>query len=332
MLAATLLLAPSFTFGFFGCNRVDSKDLDPIGNPSSANLAQLRQTLGEARLRRLGLLFGGGDLVNNYGDDEGSTLQSQLAAWTNERKRIAPSLPIVPIAGNHELNRKVGGKKMPAFSTYPVWQTWMGGGDYVYGTDGPTPGTDREDALVLDESRMSFTLTRGNVRFIVLSTDTRTSTPDSDAGTALGWIPWSWAARQLDRAEHDRNIKAVFVLGHRNLLDPSKGVGDAPVNPVAARRLLDAMKGKHKLRAFVCAHVHQWDVKPIPGTHALQIIAGDGGSKLEESAKEEFGWVEIRVYPDGRAGYIHHHRPMPKPYNAPAPVLPTVADPEIAID
>ena len=44
---ASLLAAPTLTFAFFGCNRVDAKDLDPVKNPSSANQAQLAQTLRE---------------------------------------------------------------------------------------------------------------------------------------------------------------------------------------------------------------------------------------------------------------------------------------------
>lgn len=330
MLALTLLAAHTVSFGFFGCNRVDSSDLDPVRNPSSANKTQLRLNLEEAAAARVDLLFAGGDIVNGYADDDGTLLATQLRGWTGEVAPFRPKLRVVPIAGNHELNKKVGDQRKASLLTYPRWLTWLKEGRYIAGKNGPTPAKFPQDALALDESRMSYTLDRAGVRFIVLNTDTRTTTADPFTDTTLGWIPVAWATRELERAESDPRVKAVFVLGHRNLIDPSQGKGDAPIDPKAAEGLVKAMAGKQKLRAYVCAHVHMWNVRPIPGTTALQIIAGDGGSKLEKGATEEFGWVELRVHPDGSAGYIHHHRPMPHPYNAPVPT-PTVADPEVPI-
>lgn len=329
MLAA-LFAVPTISFAFFGCNRVDAKDLDPVGNPSSANRAQLSRTLLEVAAAKPALLFAGGDLVMGYADDDGSVLKGQLDAWSAQFGAFPASIPVVPISGNHELNRKVGDQRTASLLTYPRWKAWLTSSPFLYGKDGPTPASDPADALVLDESKMSFTLDRAGVRFIVLNTDTRTSTKDTSTGTALGWIPAAWAAGELTKAERDPKVRAVFVVGHRNLLDPSEGVGDAPVDRRAAEPLLAAMRGKRKLRAYVCAHVHAWNVRPIPGTRAVQIIAGDGGSKLEKGAKEEFGWVEVRVHSDGSAGYVHHHRPMPHPYNAPT-AAPSTVDPEVRI-
>lgn len=326
----TLLAAPSLTFAFFGCNRVDKKDLDPVGNPSSANRAQLAQTLKEVAEIHPSLLFAGGDLVNNYADDDGATLWAQLGGWTPLMAEVPKTIPIVALPGNHELNKRVGDQRMASTITYPVWKAWLTRSPFLYAQNGPTPATDPGDGLVLDESRMSYTIDRQGVRFIVLNTDTRTDRRDRATGTTLGWIPALWAGKELAKAEQDPKIRAVFVVGHRNLIDPSEGKGDAPIDPVAAKRLLAAMHGKRKLRAYVCAHVHAWNVRPIPGTRAVQIVAGDGGSKLEDWAKEEFGWVELRVHPDGSAGYVHHWRPMPHPYNAPEAAASTV-DPEVRI-
>ena len=325
----TLLAAP-LTFAFFGCNRVDSKDIDPVGNPSSANRPQLERTLLEVADAHPALLFAGGDLVNNYADDDGATLSGQLDAWSHEFGSFPARIPVVPLPGNHELNRKLGDQRTASTVTYPRWKAWLTGSGFLYGTNGPTPQSDPGDPLVLDESKMSYTLDRAGVRFIVLNTDTRTTVADPLTGTALGWIPSSWAGAQLVRAEADPKVRAVFVVGHRNLIDPSEGTGDAPIDRRAAEPLLAAMRGKTKLRAYVCAHVHAWNVRPIPGTRAVQIISGDGGSKLEKGAKERFGWVEIRVHPDGSAGYVHHHRPMPHPYTAPESG-PTVTDSEVPI-
>lgn len=331
MLAAALFLAPTFSFAFFGCNRVDLKDIDPINNPSSANRAQLAQTLTEVQTAKIPLLFAGGDLVNNYAADTGQVLRSQLVGWGKEVIPQTSGMTVVPITGNHELNKKVGPQRLPSNFTYPVWKGWLMASPFEYRSNGPTPGSDPADQLTLDESKMSFTVDREGVRFIVLNTDTRTSVTDATTVTALGWIPAHWAAEQLAIAEKDRSIRAVFLIGHRNLLDPSNGVGDAPINAEAGKVLLNALKGKAKFRAYVCAHVHAWNVRPIPGTRAVQIIAGDGGSKLEEWAKPEFGWTEVRVHADGSAGYVRHHRPVPTPYNSPRLEGQTTTDIEVQI-
>lgn len=327
MLSALVLAAPSLTFAFFGCNRVDAKDLDPIHNPSSANQAQLHRTLSEVEAIHPAILFAGGDLVNNYADDDGATLRAQLAGWSREVAGFPKSISLVPIPGNHELNKKVGAQRMPSLLTYPKWANWLMQSGFRYGKNGPTTDNDPADELLLDEDMMSYTLDQDGVRFIVLNTDTRTNTADPVTETALGWIPAAWATQQLEKAEKDKTIRAVFVVGHRNLIDPSEGKGDAPIDKRAAKALIAGMQGKSKLRAYVCAHVHAWNVTPIPGTHAMQIIAGDGGSKLEDWAKPEFGWLEVRVAPDGSATYVHHHRDVPTPYNAPVITQPTVVDP-----
>jgi hypothetical protein len=326
MLAAALAAQTTLTFAFFGCNRIDAKDLDPVANPSSANRAQLKQTLAEVVAAHPALLFAGGDIVNGYVDDDGTVLKTQLAAWAKEVAWLPKSIGLVAVPGNHELNKKTGDQRMPSNLTYPLWEAFVQRAGYVSGHNGPTPASDPQDELTLDESKMSYTIDRAGVRFIVLNTDTRTKVKDSVTGTALGWIPAKWAGDQLARAETDPKVRAVFVLGHRNLIDPSEGKGDAPVDKRAADVLLAAMQGKTKLRAYVCAHVHAWNVRTIPGTKAVQIISGDGGSKLEKDAKEEFGWVEIQVKKDGRAAYIHHHRPMPQPYDSTERAVPSKSD------
>ena len=314
MLALAPVMVPAIapdpvtlSFAFFGCNRLGAKEWDPAANPSSANLPQLRRTLADvSALRpRPFALFAGGDLVNNYADDSGATLEAQLDGWAPEIARCA--VPVVPLPGNHELNRKIGGQRLPADATYGVWKTWFVAhpGLRLYG-NGPVPKSSPEDRLTFDESKMSYSFDRGGVRFIVLNTDSRTSAPDATTGTKLGWTPAHWASARIAEADRDPTVRSVVLMGHRNLIAPATCEGDAPIAPEPGAVLLKAIRGSAKARAYVCAHVHAWDVAPMTQDERgrkLQIVAGDGGSELEKGWRPKtgrtFGFVQILVHASG---------------------------------
>src|SRR5436190_22966607 len=101
------------SFAFFGCNRIDKEDWDKskASNPSSANLHQLEQTFQDLSRRTPipRFVFGGGDLVLGYGDDDGQETYGQLTAWRKQffQSPLAGKTAMIPFPGNHELNKKV---------------------------------------------------------------------------------------------------------------------------------------------------------------------------------------------------------------------------------
>ncbi|MER3496430.1 MAG: hypothetical protein C4320_06370, partial [Armatimonadota bacterium] len=244
-----LSTSPSLSFAFFGCNRLGPEAWDVTTNPSSANLPQLRQTFDDVATLRPRLLFAGGDLVMGYEDDRGESLRRQLDAWATEARRLPAAIELVPIPGNHELNRKKKGVKRSSDYTYSVWKNWIARNGFARRAgNGPSPRTNRMDSLAEDESKMSYTFDQGSVRFIVLNTDTRSIIPDEVTKTAIAWIPGMWAANRLADADRDPLVKAVFVLGHRNLVPGSSVAGDSPVDPRAAAPLIRALARSRKAR------------------------------------------------------------------------------------
>ena len=328
----------AMTFGFFGCNRIDQKDwvAAKAENPSSANIPQLKQNLADLAALSPNLVFFGGDLVMGYADDKGEVLRSQIGAWIDLVKTLprSPKCQYVAIAGNHEVNRKVGETRLPHPLTDAVWSELVKSAGYIpKGAAGPTPESDPEDKLVSDQRSLNFSFDRGSVHFIVLNTDTRVSTRDPQTGeTKIAMIPSHWLNADLDRAEKNAKINCVIVMGHRNVVEPAEAKGDAPVDPECAAPMIKSLTTHAKVRAYVCAHVHAFDITTIEQSSVHQLTFGNGGSKLEAGWKpargRTFGFGYFKVYADGSLGVIPYLRPEPKSYLEKAPELVPAAKPE----
>lgn len=331
------------SFAFFGCNRMDVKDWEETKqeNPSSANLAQLNRTFQDlANLRPIpNLVFGGGDLVMNYADDQGETLRSQMMGWQKafQSSPLEGKTIMVPFTGNHETNRKVGKQKLPNPATTAVWNRWFAqSGFRQMATNGPTVTNDKPDKLSADQSQMSYSFDFRQLHFVVLNTDTPTTVLDEKTGQPkVGWVPAKWAQQDIEAAQKNPKIKAIFVLGHRNLIDPTVCTGDSPIDKETGGMLVRTIQANPKVRAYVCAHVHAWDLEPMGGaSRAWQVIAGNGGSVLEEDWKPKegtyFGFVVINVYQSGKVVLRNFRRPTPpepQRYFEDAPIKPPPARP-----
>lgn len=329
-LLCSLLLASgkpdsvSLSFAFFGCNRIEKKDWEETrdANPSSANLPQLNRTFRDlAQMKRVpSLVFAGGDLVMNYIDDKGEVLWEQLKDWQRVfwNSPLAGKCILVPFPGNHEVNKKVGDMKLPNPLTLPVWNRWYAqSGFRQLGFNGPLGKAGNPDRVVGDQSRLNYSFDVHHVHFVVLNTDTTTSVLDPKTGKpTVGWIPAEWARKDIERAQRDPSVKAIFVTGHRNLVDGKTSKGDAPIAPAAGVKLLNALRVNKKVRAYVCAHVHAWDVVNLGGaSKAWQVIAGNGGSKLESdwapAGGTFFGFAVLDVYKSGKVVLHNYRRPTP---------------------
>lgn len=304
----------TFSFAFFGCNRVDKDDWKKHKNPSSANLPQLHQNFKDVASisPRPQLLFVTGDLVLGYGDDEGQEVKGQLDAWMDEYKKSAVygKLKMIPLAGNHEVNRKVGDKKLENKFTTSIWNEWIKRNDLPpHSPNGPTAGG--ADKLSDDQSVLNFSFDYGKLHFTCLNTDTRVE------DGRIGYVPAEWATRDIQIAAARK--QTIFVLGHRNVVDGVSAAGDAPIEAESGKALISAMKSTPNVLGYLCAHVHAWDVSKVNGSLPWQIIAGNGGSKLEKdwnpTGGKTFGFALIEVHKSGKVVLIPYARKAKDKYD-----------------
>jgi hypothetical protein len=311
----------SFSFAFFGCNRIDKGDWDKATNPSTANLPQLRQNFLDilALNPRPKILFATGDLVLGYGNDKGEEVRSQLDAWIAEYRNspLRGKIALIPMAGNHEVNTKNGDERVESLFTTPVWNDWVTKNHLMpIQPNGPTSGG--PDDLVDDQSKLNFSFDSGGVHFICLNTDTRVK------DGRIGYVPANWIREDLRKA----GSMPTFILGHRNVVDGISAKGDAPIEPKSGGELIKDMQANPNVMGYLCAHVHAWDVTKIGGTAPWQIIAGNGGSKLEKAWKPEggrtFGFAVIEIRKSGTVNLVPYFRPEKEHKVSPATRQPDI--------
>jgi hypothetical protein len=326
---------------YVGCNRLSKGDWDAAQNPSSANLAQLTRTFSDvtALAEAPKHFFFAGDLVLGL-DPDLTVLGGQLAAWgalyAADPSGIAAKVPVTPLVGNHEMlaKVKVNGTKIELSNpgADAVWTGFLAGhgfGDHA--GNGPTPAGANADALADDQSKLTYSFDEAGVHYVLLDTDTLTTTPDAATGsTQLGWIAMKWLTADLAAAEADSAVDHIVVLGHKPIVSPlDLTTSDEIINPTFTGALELLLDETSKVRGYFCAHAHLWDARKLPGSRGVyQIIAGNGGSEVETSfVMPFFGFTEVRFYESGKVGVIHHDRPVPAPYNQ-FPALPATAAPE----
>jgi hypothetical protein len=261
-----------------------------------------------------------------YADDDGTVLRGQLNAWKAEvlKSPLASHTKIVVIAGNHEVNKKVGEDRKPNWATTSIWREWIKNSPFWDGvTAGPTAGAFPEDQLPDDQETLNGTIDIGTARFILINTDcnrkSQASTP------TLGYVPNNWIRDQLLHAQEADSVKSVFVIGHKNLLQ--NGVGDAPIESGDAKILQSNLEATAKFKGFLCSHVHAWYKHPF-GDAKWQIIEGRGGSKLEKNwtptEGRSFGFTVLDIDSNGDTIAIRYDRPEPAGKYFDGPGVPAV--------
>jgi hypothetical protein len=333
--------AVASSFVFVGCNRLSNGDWDAAANPSSANLAQLTRTFSDVtQLAQVPEhFFFTGDLVLGL-DPDVTVLAGQLAAWgalyAADPSGIAAKVPVTPLVGNHEMlaKLKVNGTKIelsnPAADA--AWTGFLGGHGFgKYAGNGPTAAGANADALSDDQSKLTYSFDDAGVHYVLLNTDTWTTTPDAaTSSTQLGWIAMKWLTADLAAAQASSAVAHIVLLGHKPIVSPSGlTTSDEIVNPTFTSALESLLDKTDKVRGYFCAHAHLWDARKLPGSRGVyQIIAGNGGSNVEASfAMPFFGFTEVRFHASGKVGVIRHDRPVPVPYNQ-FPAVPATAQPE----
>ncbi|MBI1331915.1 MAG: hypothetical protein GC165_03450 [Armatimonadetes bacterium] len=296
-----------YSFAFFGCNRVDKDAWHKKKNPSSANLPQLQQSFQDiANIKPMPkLLFMTGDLVLGYKDDQGEETRGQLDAWISEYRKspLNGKVEMFPLPGNHEMLRKTKDGKVSSPYTTEMWNSWLKANNLPPTTpNGPMAGG--EDKLADDQSRLNYSFDKGNLHFVCLNTDTHTE----DGRIAA--VPSKWLKNDLDLAtKHD---KTIFILGHRNLVDGVTSKGDSPIEKDSGSEMIAEIQTNPNVIGYLCAHVHAWDVTKVGGTRPWQIIAGNGGSPLEDDwkpAEKTFGFAVIEIHHSGTITLVPYFRP-----------------------
>lgn len=315
------------SFVFVGCNRLQKADWDPKINPSSANSPQLVRTFGDivALPDRPRFFFFTGDLVLSL-DKDTTVLEGQLAGWAGIYKGdpISSKVPLVPLVGNHEmLYKDKSGTELSNGPADAVWTKWLATqGLDVHAGNGPTTADPNDDALQDDQSKLSYSFDDGGTHFVLLNTDTWTTTKDKSTGdTQIGWMALHWLTADLAAAQASPSVSRIFVFGHKPIVSP---LGDATssgsVNPALNADFAALLDKTPKVKGYFAAHAHEWDARKLPGTRGVfQIVAGNGGSQLESGLAVPvpfFGFTEARVYSTGRIAVTSHQRPAPTPYNA----------------
>jgi hypothetical protein len=333
-LALLAAIVPQFnqvttTFTFFGCNRIEGDDYKATltQNPSSANLPQLRLNLQDIATLNPNYAFFGGDNILGYADDQGETLTSQTIAWINLLK-FGPrgsNTQFVAIPGNHELLRKHNGNKVPAPLADPIWSKLVTDAGFI--PPNAVPPTEEEakaDKFTTNQDKLNFSFDNENTHFVVLNTDTHVDNIDPKTNlNKIAKLAVTWIKNDLARAEANPKITAIIVMGHRNLCEPANSHGDSPIDAESGNSLIASIAKSPKVRAYLCAHVHSYDLTEIPGTHVPQIVLGNGGSKLEDDWKpaegRTFGFGYFKVFSDGQLSFTPYFRPAPEPYNSEKP-------------
>ncbi len=321
------------TFAFMGCNRIQKADWDPVADPASANMAQLQQTFID--VAALGdvpkYFFFVGDMV--LGLKDSTTLSGQLDAWAKvyAASPIASKLTLVPAPGNHEMLTKANKVETPNAGSDAVWVKWTAANGFdKQAGNGPVNGGANQDALQDDQSRISYSFDDGDTHYVVLNTDTWTTTPDSSSGsTQIGWVALRWLISDLQTAEANGKIRRTYIFGHKPLVPPMGVTGaDATINAALVPAMEALLDTSAKVKGYFCAHAHQWDDQKLPGKRGVhQVIAGNAGSALESGwTTPYYGFTVVRTYASGKVGVVSYQRPVPTPYNAAVTVAATKMD------
>jgi len=340
-----------YSFVYLGCNRLDRHDEQLF--PSSANVPQLKQTFEDiSKLTPTpGLFIFVGDLVVNEIGDDGATLNRQLNAWTplytNSPLAAQKNETVfIPIMGNHESDvySSKYNYEYPNSANAKIWIKWMEKNGFdTFAGNGPGKNDMQPDSLVENNNqKLTYSFNKGTIHFIVLNTDTFTTTPSEEHPElpTNGWVAYNWVKKDLEKAEKDSSISHIVVLGHKPLASTDSDTNIInTVNHPLAKKLTQLFADSKKFTAYFCAHSHSWNyqvLKPESGQGSVpQVIAGNAGSPLTPTWKPKggvyFGFTEVRIYQDGTTGIISYRRPVPAPYDSSTGVEPATPMKEIIL-
>jgi predicted MPP superfamily phosphohydrolase len=306
----------TLSFVFVGCNRTKgSTDYPDKSKPgSTANLYALQRIFKESAVKKPDIFFFLGDMVKGLSDTK--DLEGTLKKWKSickdpKQNPLITNTEFIPLPGNHEMltkKNKAGHEKILDKAT-TTWFNVLGDMLPVNRIQCPSntdPGKD---------NRLTYTIVRNRVGFVVMNTDTHKEGSDSP-----GYISHNFINQQVDSLSKLSTIDHVFVLGHRPYYRDNKpNINDF----TEGAKIWDNLE-ENKVTAMLSAHVHDWEYcQPKKGTY--QIIAGNGGTGASDDNNNNnntyptvnFGYTTINIYASGRVELLAHAWDAKHPYSQP---------------
>ena len=338
------------SFSTVGDSRQDPANPDPTLAPLSGQDAiWLQSTKAWSRIidsiesQKSHLLFFNGDMIMGFGNaiapadtsvsgivnSDLMKFYRQYAFW---RGMVAGLMEkgtyVVPVAGNHEVQWKKGGKKaQPA--NEDAWRANMADlvlddarfqklfgelpshestGDNRAASPGDGPGGVQ---LTSDQSKLSYSFDFHGSHFAIINTD-----PVGNEAHA----PVNWLAADL-AAARSRGVHHLFVFGHKPAYTYYFGtvippLPDLPLpgeiagldnDPAARDEFWDVIE-KYGATYF-CGHEHVFNMmQPRGHGHAWQVLVGSGGSPFDAAPGDAtitptdryYAWATVDIHRSGK--------------------------------
>ncbi len=154
---------------------------------------------------------------------------------------------------------------------------------------------------------------------------------NTDPFGGIGTVPINWIHQDLVAAANVPYLKHTFVMGHKQAFTPADASSEQALdsNPDLRNQFWDELNSGG-VGYYMVAHAHVWHFStPISGTssqqHTVQIIAGNGGTKLDplwelSGADPYFGFTLVQVLKNGEVIMKSYGRSFdPTNYLAPSP-------------
>jgi len=332
---------PILWFSTVGDSRQDPVAPDPTTVPVSGqdsiwleNTKALSRILRSVEAQRSQLFFFNGDMIMGYGNaivpahtaTVSDIVESDLVKFYKQyafwRGIVAGTMEngayVVPVAGNHEVQWKAGGKKAQA-ANEDAWRANMG--DLILDQqrfqnmfgEQPTHADIADnrllDGLSTDQSKLSYSFDFHGSHFAIINTDP----VGRDAHAPVNWL-----AADL-QAARNRGVLRSFVFGHKPAFTYYYGATNRlPTAPSGLDNDLSSRDAFWDIieqydATYFCGHEHIFNImqpRAATGGKAWQILVGSGGSPFEAAPTDvtvnpgtdrTYAWVTVTVYRSGKA-------------------------------
>ncbi|MDB6030823.1 MAG: hypothetical protein JWM16_1161 [Verrucomicrobiales bacterium] len=344
------------SFSTVGDSRQDPATPDPTTLPLSGqdsrwlqNTKALSRIVRSVEQQKSHFLFFNGDMIMGYGNAivpndnltvggiVGSDLVKFYTQYAYWRGMVAGLMEngtyVVPVAGNHEVQWKAGGKKAQA-ANENAWRANMGDlildnarFQYLFGEEPANAAvgdTSAYDNLSTDQSKLSFSFDFKRSHFVVINTDP----VGKDAHAPVNWLAADLMAAKT------RGVRNIFVFGHKPaytyyygmtaiglLPNAPSGLDNDPVSRDAFWNVIEQYDA-----TYFCGHEHIYNTmqpRAALGGKAWQIMVGSGGSPFDAApdiqtlnprTDRAYAWATVKVYKNNKVkltayGFDDHYGP-----------------------